>query len=425
MNNQFQICFFEDDISNSISPYQLIRPAYTIPTGILTIVEKVQLIHPDTPISLLAHKHYEPFLKFRYPKIPINSLNKSLPTLYINGRCNLNYQHLTELIKSINVEKNYIFINIQDVVGIFADVEHNEDIFKLLSKQPTFNEIVQEIRQKCVVEDKKFITINHHWSDYLNNLHQSITKDFNDFAKKSFVEGDLSSFTVLHEDNNMAIDRTVKIKEYTSIDASKGPVQISENVVIEPFSHIVGPCFIGANSIIQPNSTIKGSYIGRHCKVGGEVSNSIIQNYSNKSHYGFLGDSIVGEWCNLGAGTTTSNLKLSYGKISSPTPPNNHPYVTERQFLGAIFGDYVKTGIQSSFNCGAIISSASSLYGTDVHEKYIPPFTWGKPNNYHHQDLNAFLTATERMMKRRDQALTDDQKMIFKNLHDATLVPTS
>lgn len=423
MNKPFQICFFEDSIATSITPYQLTRPAYTIPTGALNIIEKTQFIYPNTPITLLANKRYEPFLKQRFPKMPINVLNKSLPTLYINARCFLTKPHLIELTKGINTEKNYLFINLQDVVAIFADTDTNEAVFERLVKLPSSEEIIEDIRSKCIVEDKKFIKIAHHWSDYVDHLQSAITKDFEDFAKKSFIEGDVSSFTILNDDTNMAIDRTAVLKEFTSIDASKGPVQISAHVTIEPFSRIVGPCYIGPYTTIQANTTIKGSYIGSYCKIGGEVSNSIIQHYSNKNHYGFIGDSILGEWVNLGAGTTTSNLKLSYGNISTPTA--NDSIATNRQFLGSVFGDYVRTGIQSSFDCGSVVSSATSLFGTDTHAKYIPPFTWGKPSQYHHQDIVAFLAATERMMKRRDMQLSEEQKMIFKHLHEATLIPSS
>ena len=161
MNKPFQICFFEDQTSSNLTPYQLTRPTYTIPTGTLNLIEKVQFIYPDTPLTILANKNHEPFLKKRFPTVDINILNKSLPTLYINGRCNFTKNHLLELTKGINSEKSYIFINLQDVIGIFADHEINSQVFETLSKQPTFDQIIQDIRQKCIVEDMPKIYKNN------------------------------------------------------------------------------------------------------------------------------------------------------------------------------------------------------------------------------------------------------------------------
>ena len=167
---------------------------------------------------------------------------------------------------------------------------------------------------------------------HLDQFAAAFESDFNFYAKKSLIEGDISSFTMLTNDSNMAISRTAKVHEYVSIDASNGPVIIMDNVTIKPFSRIEGPCYIGPNTTIQTQADIAGSYIGEHCKVGGEVKQSIIQSYTNKGHHGYLGDSLVGEWVNLGAGTTTSNLKLSYGNIQTKSGPANDLSSSNRQF---------------------------------------------------------------------------------------------
>jgi len=149
----------------------------------------------------------------------------------------------------------------------------------------------------------------------------------------------------------------------------------------------------------------------------GEINRSIIQSYSNKAHYGYLGDSIVGEWVNLGAGTTTSNLKLTYGDVSTYDLPSNTTVNSNSQFLGTIFGDFVKTGIQSSFDCGTIIGSFCSLYGQKPHHKFVPPFTWGEPDDYRSQNIESMINSIERMMKRRNKALSDAQKVVLNTLY--------
>ena len=119
MTKQFQICIFEDDICKNITPYQLARPVYTIPIGSANLVEKISKYAPDVPLTLLASKHHELFLKRRFEKIPVNLLNKSLPTLYLNARLNLTYDQYKSLLTDINFNKNNLFIHNQTVVGIY------------------------------------------------------------------------------------------------------------------------------------------------------------------------------------------------------------------------------------------------------------------------------------------------------------------
>ena len=419
MNNPFQICIFTDKAATNLTPYQLTRPCYTIPNGYYNLIEKIQLISPDTPLTLLCKKEHTHFLKKRHPKISINLLNKSLPTLYINGRCNITKPHFNELIKSITAVKNYLFIKESNVIGAFCTDTLNEQLFTLLSQEPNFEDIIALTRKNAIVEEKRYIQIISHWWDYLTHLSHNLLQDFEYSPKKSLIEGNLSTFSILTNDKNMFIHRQSTIHDFTALDATNGPIYIDEDVVIHPFTKITGPCYIGKHSTINAHTDITNTHIGAHCKIGGEIKNSIIQSYSNKAHFGFLGDSLVGEWVNLGAGTTTSNLKLSYGNIQSSDNASKETMDTKKQFLGTLFGDYVKTGIQSAFECGTIISSACSLYGTAVHPKFVPPFTWGQVNEYQHQNITAFVETLERTMARRNITLTDEEKMQFKTLQDA------
>ncbi len=421
VNKPFQICLFEDDVAASLTPYQLSRPSYTVPNGFYNLVDRIQLYEPEIPLTLICQPHHELLLKKRYPKLHVNILNKSLPTFYINARSNFSSNYLTTILNKIDSEKNYLFIKEQSVIGLFCNDTFNDQVFQLLLTAPSFESIIKLTREKCTVEEKKFVQLVSNWWDYLDHLNNNLVMDFNAFSKKSLLEGDISSFTTLINDQNMYIDHLSNVNEYVSLDASNGPIIIMDHVTIKPFVRIEGPCFIGSHSTINAHSDIASSFIGHHCKIGGEVKRSIIQSYSNKSHYGFVGDSIIGEWVNLGAGSTTSNLKLSYGQISSHDIFTNESKNTGSQFLGCIFGDYVRTGIQSLFECGSVISSASSLYGSDPHAKFIPPFTWGKPNHYLNQDIVAFTESIERMMSRRNIFIGEEEKLVFKQLFDHTL----
>ena len=418
MNKPFQICLFEDDVAAALTPYQLGRPCYTIPNGFYNLIDRIQMYEPNVPLSLICKPNHEIFLRKRCPKISINILNKSLPTLYINARCNFSSNYLKSIVGKINPEKNYLYIKEQAVVAIYCSDQLNESVFHHLLTTPSFDAIVKKTREHCIVEEKKLIQLVNNWWDYLDQLNSNLVMDFNAFTKKSLLEGDISSFSSLTNDRNMYIDHLSKVSEYVSLDASNGPIIIMDHVTIKPFVRIEGPCFIGSHTIINSNADIASSYIGNNCKIGGEVKRCIVQQYTNKSHAGFIGDSVIGEWVNIGAQSTTSNLKLSYGPISSYDLYSKEIKNTGLQFLGCIFGDYVRTGIQSLFECGSVISSASSLYGSDPHAKFIPPFTWGKTNDYKHQNITSFIEALGRMMSRRNIYMSEEEQMVFKTLFE-------
>jgi len=419
VSNRYQLCIFEDHIAVDLTPYQLSRPCYTIPSGFYNLIERVQLFVPHAPLTLMCRPQHELLLKKRCPKVPVNQLNKSLPTFYLNGRCNAHPHHLLSLLDNINPNKNTLFIHGQSVIGLYCQDDFNETVFQLLLECPSFDDIVKVARQQCLVEDKKQLNLVAHWWDYLDQLPTNLGIDFDLFSKQSLLEGDISSFTTLINDQQMYIDQLSTVREYVSLDASDGPIVIMDGVTIQPFVRIKGPCYIGAHSTIHSHADISDSYIGHDCKIGGEVKRCLIQSFTNKGHHGFIGDSMIGEWVNLGAGTTVSNLKLSYGAISSHDNRTQRKQNSERQFLGAIFGDYIRTGIQSLFECGSVISSGCSLHGADAHATFIPPFTWGASNAYSHQDIPAFTESLRRMMARRNISMSEDEDLLFKRLFDA------
>jgi UDP-N-acetylglucosamine diphosphorylase/glucosamine-1-phosphate N-acetyltransferase len=419
VSNRFQVCIFEDAQAAQMTPYQVSRPCYTIPSGFYNLVDRMAWVFPDAPVHLICQPHHALLLKKRYPKVSVNDFNKSLPTLFINGRCNAETPIIRELMSSINPQKNRLYIHDESVIALYCQDELSSIVFNALTECPGFDDIIRIARHKSMVEDIKNVPMVAHWWDYISQLQHALTRDFESFPKKSLIEGDISSFTTLINDQGMYIDQNSHVREYVSLDATNGPIVIMGNVTIQPFVHIEGPCVIGQNSTVFSYAHISASAIGSYCKIGGEVTRSIVQSYSNKSHAGYLGDSMVGEWVNLGAQTTVSNLKLSYGTINSHSF-NQVLMPTDHQFLGAIFGDHVKTGIQSTFSCGSVVSSGSSLHGTGIHATFIPPFSWGSPNNYSRQDMPAFIESVQRMMQRRGLALSDEEQLAFKELHHLT-----
>jgi UDP-N-acetylglucosamine diphosphorylase/glucosamine-1-phosphate N-acetyltransferase len=197
------------------------------------------------------------------------------------------------------------------------------------------------------------------------------------------------------------------IEAYVVLDASAGPILVGKGATISSFTRIVGPCYIGENTIIVGDA-IRSCSIGDTCKVRGEISNSIMLGHSNKGHTGFVGHSYLGRWVNLGAATTTSNLKNTYGTVQLWTPEGLRD--TGCQFFGTLFGDHVKTGIGTMLTTGAVLGAGANVYGGHVGSKFVPPFAWGDGEPYGTFDLEKFLQVAERMMARRDVELSDGGK---------------
>ncbi|HZK77608.1 MAG TPA: putative sugar nucleotidyl transferase [Gemmatimonadaceae bacterium] len=194
------------------------------------------------------------------------------------------------------------------------------------------------------------------------------------------------------------------VEPFVVIDASEGPVLIRRGASVASFTRIVGPCYIGENSSIVGDA-IRACSIGDVCKVRGEISGSIMLGHSNKGHTGFVGSSYIGRWVNLGAGTTTSNLKNTYGSVQLWTPSGLRD--TGQQFLGSMIGDHAKTGIGTMLTTGSVVGAGANVYGAATSPKRIPPFAWGDGEPYDRFDLKKFLEVAGRMMERRHVTLSD------------------
>ena len=181
-------------------------------------------------------------------------------------------------------------------------------------------------------------------------------------------------------------------------------------------SRIEGPVYIGENTTIL-GGNIKSSSIGKNCKIYGEVSDSIFQGYSNKAHHGFIGHSYIGEWVNLGAGTTTSNLKINYDNVK--LKKGNQLIQTQSMFLGSIIGDYAKTAIGVQLNTGTIIHTGSVLLESYQNIKEIPSFSWGNPKNNKTVDIEKFIRTTQNMYHRRNKKLDDRQIELLNFLYES------
>jgi UDP-N-acetylglucosamine diphosphorylase/glucosamine-1-phosphate N-acetyltransferase len=246
--------------------------------------------------------------------------------------------------------------------------------------------------------------VNEVW-DLLGQLSDQLAEDI-PVMGASLAGGVVENATVIGS-HKVYIEMGASIEPFVVLDASAGPILIRRGASIASFTRIVGPCYIGENSIIVGDA-IRACSIGDVCKVRGEISGSIMLGHSNKGHTGFVGSSYVGRWVNFGAGTTTSNLKNTYGHVQISTRHGLRD--TGLQFLGSLVGDHAKTAIGTMLTTGCVVGAGANIFGASTSPKRIPAFAWGGGEPYERFELDKFLEVATRMMERRHVSLSDRER---------------
>ena len=202
------------------------------------------------------------------------------------------------------------------------------------------------------------------------------------------------------------------------LNATSGPIYLAKNAEIMEGCIVRGGLALGESSALKMGAKIYGATtLGPHCKVGGEVNNSVIMGYSNKGHDGFLGNSALGEWCNLGADTNNSNLKNNYDEVKAWSYVDGRFAKTGQQFCGLIMGDHSKSGINTMFNTGTVVGVSANVYGAGFPRNFIASFTWGGPQGTMEYRIDKALDTADRMMKRRGLEVDEVEKAILEQVY--------
>jgi len=387
-----KIYVFENHEVLNLEPIVLTRPGFSLRCGAFTFLERIQRSFPGAEIELIVRNELAMVTQELYPELTVN------PTQIEEGLWILgNVLWKQEDIKKIS-KKDYQFYYNE---GVFTAGYLRKDIGNnwLRMGGPVKDKIlacpaISEISSKV---------IRYLW-DAVNSISEAFEVDKEYFAISKF---EYTSNDRIHliNDNDIYIKTPELIKSNVTIDASNGPVIIDDNVEIQSFSFLQGPLFIGKDSVVRPHSFIRGSVIGPVSKVGGEISSSIIQGYSNKVHYGFLGNSYIGQWVNFGAGTTNSNLKNNYTPINVTV--NNNVVKTDEIFIGLFSGDYSTFAIGTIFNTGTSIGPGCNIVTNGFPPKRLKPFTWFLNGKRMNASENKFLETAEAMQNRRGKSLSE------------------
>ena len=386
-----------------------VRPVYDLFCGMVSIQEKLIRNFPQASLTLHTRSVLEKVVRDRYPDCLVNEFPAGLEEIvFINGRTLLNSE--TVLHK---LGKNQSFtINDKVVVARLSGAE-------LATVIETVQNGMTIDLDETAIEKQEIdgVLVEYIW-DLIQANSDQIRSDFA-FATQGRGSSVNDNGTVIHN-QNVFIDKTAKIMPQVVVDGSNGPVFIDRDVVIQPHVYIQGPVYIGPSVLIKAGAQIySGSSIAEGCKIGGEVNNSIILPWSNKAHGGYLGSSYVGSWVNIGAGTNNSDLKNNYSVVKVTV--NGEVIDTGLQFMGLIMGDYSKCGINTTFNTGTSIGINCNLYGSAIHNKHIPSFTWGSvADGYTTYKLDKALAVNKTVMSRRKQSLFEYDEELLRNVFQLT-----
>lgn len=346
------VVLFDDEWRFNLFPLTYTRPAGAIRIGILTIAEK-WATHLNAKVS---HKAAT-YLSNKFPAY-VEAEN-----IFINGR----YLPDEALINAIkNLGKDEMLMDHDKVVACTLGKDEamaflNDNASLAEHKLVAFTGTMQHI-SKC--------------PDIFSMNGSELEKDFA-VITKGRKSAPISATNTVMAPEKVFLEEGA-IVECAVLNGSSGPIYIAKDAEIMEGSLVRGPFSLGEHSQLKLGAKIYGpTTIGPHCKVGGEVNNCVIFGYSNKAHDGFIGNSVIGEWCNLGADTNTSNLKNNYAEVKLWNYPAEKYLKTGMQFCGTIMGDHSKCGINTMFNTGTVIGVSANIFGAGYPRNFIPDFSWG------------------------------------------------
>ena len=379
---------FDGPHRNALLPFTFTRPVADIRVGILTIREK-----------------WEKYLGYTTTTITEEYLSDKWPMVEMENNVMINASFLPNdiLVKMIkNLEVNQAIFQDEEVVAFFAKEgeEVDFDSFEVI-----------EFTNDC-------IKIENTWDIFQKN-DVAIREDFELLTEDRYSQPIPKSVNVLSPEN-IFIEEGAKL-EFVTLNASTGPIYIGKNAEIMEGSVIRGPFALCESGRVKLATKVYGATtVGPHSVIGGEVNNSVLFAYSNKGHDGFLGNAVLGEWCNIGADSNNSNLKNNYEEVKLWSYETENFAKTGLQFCGLMMGDHSKCGINTMFNTGTVVGVSTNIFGAGFPRNFVPSFSWGGASGFTtYLTKKAFDTA-KIVMARRNVEFSEEDAKILEHVFEET-----
>ena len=380
---------FDGPARTALLPFTFTRPVAEIRIGILTIREKWEKYLGSTTTTLT-----EEYLSEKYPMVEMEQ------NVMINASF-LPNQILSEMVS--NLEPNQAIFKGDDIIAFYTTENQEEvdfDTYEILEF------------------DKDCLTVEHTWDIFSKN-DAAIRDDFEllTFERKSQLIP--KSVNVIAPEN-IFIEEGAKL-EFITLNASTGPIYIGVNSEIMEGSVIRGPFALCEHARVKLAAKVYGATtVGPHSVIGGEVNNSVLFGYSNKGHDGFLGNAVLGEWCNIGADSNNSNLKNNYEEVKIWSYETENFAKTGLQFCGLMMGDHSKCGINTMFNTGTIVGVSCNIFGSGFPRNFIPSFSWGGASGFTTYITKKALETARIVMARRNVEFDEVEAKILEHVFEIT-----
>jgi len=393
------ILLFDDPaIRPHLLPFTFTRPVAALRCGILTIAEKWQHRLGAPTVGYLT----QPYLQAKFPVCADGVVTGA--ALVINGAVCPD-EVLVRQVQALQPGQG-LYCNELLVAAHLADATQ-------------IAELIQDGLTGTVEVAEPVTVIDRPWQLFLRNGVE-IRRDFAllTAGRQSQPVGD--AHTIVYGAENIFIEEGVKIRA-AILNAEDGPIYLGKNSQVHEGAIIKGPLALCEGSHINAGAKMRGdNTVGPHSKVGGEVGNSILLGYSNKGHDGYMGNSVIGEWCNLGADTNTSNLKNNYAPVKIWSHAIGRFVDTGQTFCGLMMGDHSKCGINTMFNTGTVVGVGANIFGAGYPRNFIPSFSWGGPAGLETFKLPRVAEVAERVMSRRGLVYDAVEQGIMQRVYDDT-----
>jgi UDP-N-acetylglucosamine diphosphorylase/glucosamine-1-phosphate N-acetyltransferase len=383
------VILFDGPNRNSLLPLTFTRPVADLRVGILTIREKWEKLLGTTTTTLT-----EPYLEEKYPMVEMEN----------NIMIDASYLPTEELIEKIlQLSHNQVLFYEEDMIA-FHTTDTQEDIDFNNYEKLQLSHRPDQIKNTFDIFVKNDVAIK---ADF-----RLLTK-----GRKSqpIPEG-----VLVINSKDVFIERGAMLL-FSHLNASKGPIYIGKDSLIMEGSSIRGPFGMGTGSVVKMGTKIYGATsLGPGCTVGGEIKNSLFYGNSNKGHEGYIGDSVIGEYCNLGADTNNSNLKNNYSEVRLWNYEEERFSKTGLQFCGLVMADHAKCAINTMFNTGTVVGVSANIFGGSFPRNFVPSFSWGGSSGYRTYQLNQALETAKLVMERKGDFLDHREAFILQQIFEQT-----
>lgn len=380
---------FDGTVRNALLPFTFTRPVADIRIGILTIREKWEKYLGYTTTTLT-----EEYLMEKYPMVEMEQ------NIMINASF-LPNPILIDMVQNLNPKEAILFG--EEIIAFHAH-DTQEDI--------DFDEY------ELIEYEGDVLRIENTWDIFAKN-DAAIREDFELLTEDRFSQPIPKSVNVIAPEN-IFIEEGAKL-EFVTLNASTGPIYIGKNAEIMEGSVIRGPFALCEEAQVKLATKVYGATtVGPHCRIGGEVNNSVLFGYSNKGHDGFLGNSVLGEWCNIGADSNNSNLKNNYEEVRLWSYETEGFARTGLQFCGLMMGDHSKCGINTMFNTGTVVGVSTNIFGSGFPRNFVPSFSWGGASGFTTYITKKAFETAKIVMSRRHVEFTEQDAKILEHVFEET-----